>query len=96
MQIVIDIPKKKWETIQNGMYCGLLDGDLYQSIKHGIVRPTGHWIKHKNNAAGICLKISWECSVCRVWLGCEYFVRRSYCPNCGARMIKPQESEEQK
>ena len=49
-------------------------------------RPTGHWIKHENNTAGICMKVSWECSECHVWLGCEYFVRRSYCPNCGAKM----------
>lgn len=49
-------------------------------------RPTGRWIKHENNAAGICMRVSWECSECHVWLGCEYFVRRSYCPNCGAKM----------
>lgn len=51
-------------------------------------RPTGRWIKHENNAAGICMRVSWECSECRVWLGCEYFVRRSYCPNCGAYMVE--------
>lgn len=39
MQIVIDISKYKWESIQNGMYCGLLDGEMYQAIKNGIVLP---------------------------------------------------------
>ena len=42
MQIVIDIAKSKWETIQNGMYCGLLDGEMYQAIKNGTVLPENH------------------------------------------------------
>ena len=35
MQIVIDIPDRKWKTIQEGMYCGLLDGEMYNAIKNG-------------------------------------------------------------
>lgn len=42
MQIVIDITKSKWEVIQNGMYCGLLDAEMYQAIKNGIPLPEGH------------------------------------------------------
>ena len=49
-------------------------------------QKTGHWIKHENPNLGQCMKISYECSYCKVWLGCEYFVRKSYCPNCGANM----------
>ena len=49
-------------------------------------QKTGHWIKHENSKLGKCMQISYECSNCKVWLGCEYFVRKSYCPNCGARM----------
>lgn len=49
-------------------------------------QKTGHWIKHENPNLGQCMKISYECSYCKVWLGCEYFVRKSYCPNCGAKM----------
>lgn len=49
-------------------------------------QKTAHWIKHENRNLGQCMKISYECSNCKVWLGCEYFVRKSYCPNCGAKM----------
>ena len=45
----------------------------------------GHWIdipKYKD--------IAWQCSEC------EYFttLKHSYCPNCGAKMVEPQESED--
>lgn len=46
----------------------------------------GHWIKHENPNYGQCELVSYECSRCGVWLGCQYFSRRSYCPNCGAKM----------
>lgn len=48
----------------------------------------GHWIDCDNSedysADG------YDCSVCGV--NAEYAT--SYCPNCGARMVEPQESEE--
>jgi hypothetical protein len=49
-------------------------------------RTKGEWIKHENPTLGQCLKIVYECSVCHKGVGCEYFVRRSFCPNCGADM----------
>ena len=49
-------------------------------------RKTGKWIKHENPTLGHCMKIFYECSVCHIAVGCEYFVRRSFCPNCGADM----------
>ena len=42
MQIVIKIPDRKWEIIQDGEYCGLLDKELYEAIKNGIVIPEDH------------------------------------------------------
>lgn len=39
MQIVIDISENKYKLIQEGEYCGLLDKDLYQSIKNGKPLP---------------------------------------------------------
>ena len=47
---------------------------------------TGEWIKHENPTLGQCLKIVYDCSVCHMGVGCEYFIRRSFCPNCGADM----------
>lgn len=49
-------------------------------------RKTGRWIRHENHNLGKCMQITYECSVCKTGVGCEYFLRRSYCPNCGAEM----------
>lgn len=49
-------------------------------------RKTGRWIRHESPNLGKCMKVLYECSVCKAWLGCEYFLRRSFCPNCGAKM----------
>ena len=46
----------------------------------------GHWIKHENPSLGICMQVSYECSCCGVYQGCENFIRKSFCPNCGADM----------
>ena len=35
MKLIIDIPEEKYKTIQEGMYCGMLDADLYRDIKSG-------------------------------------------------------------
>ena len=45
---------------------------------------TGHW-----NDIPKYTDIAWQCSEC------EHFttLKHSYCPNCGCRMIEPQESE---
>lgn len=49
---------------------------------------TAHWIKHENDNLGICMRVSYECSNCNVFVGCEHFLRRSFCPNCGAKMVE--------
>lgn len=54
-------------------------------------RKKGKWIKHENPTLGRCMKIIYECSVCHKAVGCEYFVRRSFCPNCGAEMSRGEE-----
>lgn len=45
---------------------------------------TGHWIW--NNS----LFNSWTCSEC----GLDNDKETDYCPNCGAKMVEPQESED--
>lgn len=54
-------------------------------------QKTGYWIKHEKPNLGKCMKITYECSNCKVWVGCEYFIRKSYCPNCGAKMQEVEE-----
>ena len=51
---------------------------------------TGHWIKVTNGRGGH------ECDLCHEYApsyrsGDEYLTK--YCPNCGAKMVEPQESE---
>ncbi len=46
---------------------------------------TGHWIDHEKHI---------ECNKCGTWFLKSHQIRKSYCPNCGAKMVEPQESEE--
>ena len=45
---------------------------------------TGHWIDHQEGRW-----IYAKCSEC----GTVHDTRTNYCPNCGCRMVEPQESE---
>ena len=61
---------------------------------------TGHWISLKTEKPsyikdGIAIE-SVKCSECDEWLTAsdEYPCNGNYCPNCGAKMVEPQESEE--
>ena len=50
---------------------------------------TGHWIEHPHEA-GPCWEYSrYECSECHEWAEDD----SDYCPDCGAKMVEPQESE---
>lgn len=51
----------------------------YESGKASVERPQGEWIEHENHI---------ECDQCRVWFLKDHLIRKSYCPNCGARMVK--------
>ena len=44
---------------------------------------TGHWMKSNIGGAKVC-------SVCNAHMGLSSF---KFCPNCGAKMVEPQESE---
>ena len=57
---------------------------------------TGHWIptEYDSYADGNPVWDKWECSEC----GCEHNGEEdtltAYCPDCGAKMVEPQESED--
>ena len=80
MKIVIDIPDKKWSTFQNDTYSGLLDKDLYKSIKNGTPLKKGHWIYPNIPPQYIDGQ---KCSECG---HNKYGEKTNYCPNCGAEM----------
>lgn len=61
-----------------------------EGIKKNKKQPkTGHWIVHEKPNGIRYL----ECSCCNIWYLNEHLLRNSYCPNCGAKMVEPQESE---
>lgn len=50
---------------------------------------TGHWIYEKHFGQDYCI-----CSKCSNGIHIQTNKTYNYCPNCGAKMIKPQESED--
>lgn len=58
----------------------------YMAIKALEQEPkAGHWIDHQEDRW-----IYAKCSEC----GTVHDTRTNYCPNCGCRMVEPQESED--
>lgn len=63
--------------------------DVADILKLPSVCPTpntGRWIRHQRNDLGRKLNDCIECSVCKIWFSTEDMLRRSFCPNCGAKM----------
>ena len=54
-------------------------------IKETPTERTGHWIYRNGN-----IPYKWKCDQCSA----EFKTDFNYCPNCGARMVEPQESED--
>ena len=54
-----------------------------------VTQKSGEWIRKYDR---IVNDLFWECNKCECGFQHEY----NYCPNCGCRMVDPQESEEQK
>lgn len=42
MQIVINIPKEKYDMVRNKTYCGIYDAVIYKAIAKGTPLPKGH------------------------------------------------------
>jgi hypothetical protein len=52
---------------------------------------TGHWIEEINDYGEVT---GWHCDKCYEDSGFTTDCKWNYCPNCGVRMVEPQESEE--
>ena len=84
MQIVIDIPKKLKQKIDEGFTNQVITYKLWDATKNGTPLPTGHWILTDDDFV--------YCSECED----SYYPRPIdaswyYCPHCGAKMVEPQE-----
>ena len=54
-------------------------------------QEVGKWVEHKRALEENGYLISmYECSICREWEK----KKSDWCPNCGAKMVDPQENEE--
>ena len=92
-EVDIEVLKGALELLKNGIphetvtefadrcrECGAKYGKLLNQEP-----KTGHWIDHDKHI---------ECDKCRTWFLKDYLIRKSFCPNCGAKMVEPQERED--
>lgn len=107
IKLLIDIPKQMYLNAKADILCG--GDILVKAIKNGIPHESvtefadrcrecgkmrkGHWIAIDEEPHE-----DYECDRCgyiaSTW--CEYIKpsdEYNYCPNCGCRMVEPQESE---
>ena len=64
--------------------CPRYNGVIRKAVEEIKQQKTGHWIFDE------ILDRNYYCSECKS-MGVDYW---DYCPNCGCRMVEPQESEE--
>ena len=59
-------------------------------------RQSGKWIIKEDNTSYVkTIPRRWaECSCCKWSMSLGYVDRYAFCPNCGAKMVEPQESED--
>jgi hypothetical protein len=75
----------------NGKHDDIPITELYALLKQipaADVAPVRHgrWIHHTDTRFGPKLNDCIECSRCGIWYASENQFRRTYCPNCGAKM----------
>lgn len=63
----------------------------YDEPLPSVEQKTGHWIEEIDDYGEIQ---GWHCDKCYEDSGFTTTCKWDYCPNCGARMVKPQESED--
>ena len=102
MKIVIDIPKKQFDEIQKSNFITV--GETYAKKLIGYIKKgtpleqepkTGHWIAQDIHNCHTDFKCS-ECDYIHSFMHLygKPTADYTYCPNCGCRMVEPQESEE--
>ena len=97
MKLIIDIPDAAYQAIQDVKDIEVTQAEvsrnplyyvLTQAVEKGEPLRTGHWTYICNSKVN-GLKIV-RCSACNK----RTYGSTDFCPNCGAKMIEPQESEE--
>jgi hypothetical protein len=87
MKLIIDISKDRYDEIMamDWRNCRRFFDEEIRVIHDGMPQRTGHWIHRKMDNE--CWE---ECSECHV----ERAYPTLYCPDCGCRMVEPQEESE--
>ena len=93
MQIVIDIPKDKYNAICNGTFDtdGYFKMNLSNAFINGTPLPKGHWILDDNQGVQSVDYLTYHCSECGRGICSKYHEKLSllkaypYC-HCGAKM----------
>lgn len=85
--------KRAWEA-DNIFIDELVDG-IIGNMEPIEERPLGKWQRHYTRP-GVYADLFWHCSNCGYKSSNDYADRYfKYCPGCGAKMVQPQESEEE-
>ena len=93
MKLIIDIPEEEYERFgyeygEENLISKHTNEIILDAFCNGTPLEqepkTGRWIKSSIGGAKIC-------SICQAHMGLSSF---KFCPNCGCRMVDPQESEE--
>lgn len=92
MQIVIDIPEEEYNIAR---FRGIIHKDtIFEAIKNSIPLPKGEWVYREELFDDEDKpRMAYGCSICGHSIKSVH-EKGNYCPNCGARMINPQENEE--
>lgn len=93
MKLIIDIPDKTFECLENMLKAECVDpyslADIIVNKSIPIIpteeQPTGEWVYVQYDAPQIG---NWHCSNCRhiEWGSVSQKPYYDYCPNCGAKM----------
>lgn len=77
--------KPNYEKMLKNLVNDILTAPAVDTERHA------HWIRHQTDKHGRMLNDMVECSNCKIWFSNEYFVRKSFCPNCGCKMDEVEE-----
>ena len=100
IELVIKISQESYNNLKIGCTQRVSDSEMIEALKNGMPLPKGYWIGHREHCENLEVMPSglgayrW-CSECDCGIDVREWHRNhyNYCPNCGARMVEPQESE---
>lgn len=96
MKLIIDISEEEYNLIKmkSESNIGGVSSEAEQVITKGIPLPKGEWVYREELFDDEDKpRMAYGCSICGHSIKSVH-EKGNYCPNCGARMINPQESEE--